>query len=608
MHVIATAGHVDHGKSALLRALTGMEPDRWALERQRGLTIDLGYAWMRLPSGESLAFVDVPGHARFVTNMLAGVGPVPAVLFVVAADGGWMPQSAEHLAAIDALGISRGLLVITRSDLADPRGAMAHALAHIRRSSLGDLRTVAVSAVTGAGLQELTNALGELAAAMPSPDPGAPVRIWVDRAFSITGSGTVVTGTLPAGTVSRGDELLITPEMRPVRVRGIQSLGRNAASVSGVARIALNLRGVDRADVARGMALIRPGQWTMARHVDLRITDGRTASEENIDLPGEITVHIGAARTPARVRILGSGLARLSLRDPLPLHVGERVLLRDPGAAREQAMPAGSRAPGSSWRGLFGAVVLDPNPPPLTRRGAAARSITELASWPDPPGATDLLRRRKLVRSAELRATGADGLPEPVAADWLADSQTWSQLASRLAELVTDHARTDPLAPGLPVDAARDALRLPDRRLVLALAATTESVALKGGVLTGKGGTSDLPAGLASAVASLLADLQARPFDAPESERLRELGLDKRDLAVAARYGALLRLTDQVVLAPDAGDRAARILSELEQPFTTSQARVALASTRRTVIPLLEHLDRQRITQRLPDDRRRIRP
>src|SRR5215831_6567383 len=251
MHVIATAGHVDHGKSALLRALTGMEPDRWALERQRGLTIDLGYAWMRLPSGESLAFVDVPGHARFVTNMLAGVGPVPAVLFVVSADGGWMPQSAEHLAAIDALGISRGILAITRSDLADPGRALAQARAQIRRSSLGDAPAVAVSAVTGAGLPELTGALGGLVDTMPGPDPAAPVRIWIDRAFSITGSGTVVTGTLPAGTVRRGDELLITPAMRAVRVRAVQSLGRAADDVRGVARVALNLRGVEVADVAR---------------------------------------------------------------------------------------------------------------------------------------------------------------------------------------------------------------------------------------------------------------------------------------------------------------------------------------------------------------------
>ncbi|MDR2986760.1 MAG: 50S ribosome-binding GTPase, partial [Nocardiopsaceae bacterium] len=180
MHVIATAGHVDHGKSALLRALTGMEPDRWAEEKRRGLTIDLGYAWMTLPSGERLAFVDVPGHARFVPNMLAGVGPVPAVLFIVAADGGWMPQSAEHLAAIDALGITRGLLVITRADLADPGDAMAQATEQLKRSSLGELPAVAVSAITGAGLADLTAALADLAGSLPPAEPSAPVRIWVD--------------------------------------------------------------------------------------------------------------------------------------------------------------------------------------------------------------------------------------------------------------------------------------------------------------------------------------------------------------------------------------------------------------------------------------------
>src|SRR5215831_368237 len=164
MRVIATAGHVDHGKSALLRVLTGMEPDRWEAERRRGMTIDLGYVWMSLPSGERLAFVDVPGHARFVPNMLAGVGQVPAVLFVVAADGGWMPQSAEHLAAIDALGISRGLLAVSRADLADPGPATRRAIEEIGRTSLGRVPAVAVSAVTGQGLPELVTALGDLAA------------------------------------------------------------------------------------------------------------------------------------------------------------------------------------------------------------------------------------------------------------------------------------------------------------------------------------------------------------------------------------------------------------------------------------------------------------
>ena len=223
MQVIATAGHVDHGKSALVRALTGMEPDRWAEEQRRGLTIDLGFAWMTLPGGERLAFVDVPGHERFVPNMLAGVGPVPAVLLVVAADGGWMPQSAEHLAAIDAIGIRHGLLAVTRCDLADPGPATRQALEHISGTSLGQVEAVPVSAVTGAGLPDLRAALARLAAALPVPDTAAPVRLWVDRSFSIRGSGTVVTGTLPAGTIRTGQELLLTPSMRAARIRGLES-------------------------------------------------------------------------------------------------------------------------------------------------------------------------------------------------------------------------------------------------------------------------------------------------------------------------------------------------------------------------------------------------
>ncbi len=403
MHVIATAGHVDHGKSALLRTLTGMEPDRWAEEKRRGMTIDLGYAWMTLPSGDRLAFVDVPGHARFVPNMLAGVGPVPAVLFVVAADGGWMPQSAEHLAAVDALGITSGLLVITRSDLADPGHARAQAAEQLKPSSLGEVRAVAVSAVTGAGLPELISALDDLASGLPPAPASAPVRIWVDRAFSITGSGTVVTGTLPAGTVRRGDELALTPAMRPVKVRALQSLGDTAAELTGVARAALNLRGIDLADVRRGMALIQPGRWVIARQVDVRL-----GHQQDDGLPATMTLHVGSARTPAKVRMLGSGHARLTLRDPVPLHVADRVLLRDPGAAASQDTPGAAAA---LWRGITGAVVLDLNPPPLTRRGAAAAATAELASWPDSPTAANLLKRRGLARSADLAAMGMTGLP-----------------------------------------------------------------------------------------------------------------------------------------------------------------------------------------------------
>ena len=255
MHVVATAGHVDHGKSTLVRALTGMEPDRWAQERQRGMTIDLGYAWAPLPSGQVLGFVDVPGHQRFIGNMLAGLGPAPAVLMVVAADEGWRRQSGEHLAAVDALGLTRGLLAVTRSDLADPAAATAQALEQLRGSSLGEVEAVAVSGTTGAGLPELRAALDRLVGRLPAPVLDGPVRLWVDRAFTVRGSGTVVTGTLGSGTVRTGDEVVLRG--RRVRVRGLQSLGQTYDEVSAVARVAVNLRGLIAARSSAAMPCSR---------------------------------------------------------------------------------------------------------------------------------------------------------------------------------------------------------------------------------------------------------------------------------------------------------------------------------------------------------------
>ena len=608
MQVIATAGHVDHGKSALVRALTGMEPDRWAEERRRGLTIDLGFAWTKLPGGEFVAFVDVPGHERFVPNMLAGVGPVAAVLFVVAADGGWMPQSAEHLAAIDAVGISHGLLAVTRSDLADPGPATREALDRISRTSLGAVPAVAVSAVTGAGLPDLRDALERLVAALPVPDPAAPVRLWVDRSFSIRGSGTVVTGTLPAGTVTAGGELLLTPSLRPVRIRALESMNEPVASATGVARVAVNLRGVPAGFPARGMALVEAGRWTLTKLLDVRLLPrdpdiplpGGTTPSSEMTLPLEMTLHIGSARTQARIRPLGppvlSPVARLTLRDPLPLHVGDRVLLRDPGSAAVT---------------ILGATVLDVAPPALARRGAAAAAGRELAAWPDPPSAADLLRRHGFLRAGALAAMGVPCGIAPMAGDWLADPDRWASLRRRLAEVVAAHARRDPLAIGMPPEAARAALGLPDRALVEALA--QGQVRLEDGYLRPPGppaardSAPSLPPRLAAAVKAVLADLADTPFLAPDAGRLRDLGLDPRAIAAAARAGLLLRVTEQIVLAPDAKAQAARILARLPQPFTTAEARQALGTTRRVAIPLLEYLDRAGITQRLPDDRRRLR-
>lgn len=625
MQVIATAGHVDHGKSTLVRALTGMEPDRWAEERRRGLTIDLGFAWLTLPSGDQVAFVDVPGHERFVPNMLAGVGSVPAVLFIVAADGGWMPQSAEHLAAVDALGISRGVLVVTRADLADPGPALRQALSEISRTSLGEVPAIAVSAVTGQGLPDLLDALGRLAASLPAADPAAAVRLWVDRAFSIRGSGTVVTGTLPAGTIRSRDELLLTPSMQPVRVRGIESLKESADQVSGVARVALNIRGADREPPARGMALVQPGRWTLTSVLDARLGSPEPGHPEPGQVTGgaarpprELTLHIGSARTTAAVRILGGSIARLTLREALPLHVGDRLLLRDPGSA-EMPQPAQPRSPGEQaarpqtrpgWPAIIGATVLDVTPPPLAARGAAAAAARQLGSWPARPTATDLLRRHRLLRASALRAMGMADHPAPVTGDWLADPAHWAALRRRLAESVAEHATRDPLAPGLPLEAARAALDLPDRRLAEAL--VTPPLTMQGGCIRHPSqprsdAVRTLPEWLTQAVRVLRGDLAAQPFLAPDAGRLRELGLDPRAIAAADRAGLLLRITEQIVLAPGADSEAVRLLARLPEPFTAAQARQVLGTTRRVAIPLLEYLDRAGVTQRLPDDRRRLR-
>jgi selenocysteine-specific elongation factor len=540
-----------------------------------------------------------------------------------------MPQSAEHLAAIDALRITRGVLAVTRSDLADPGPAIARAREVIGRSSLGEIPAVAVSAVTGQGLDELLGELTGLAAGLPEPDRESSVRIWVDRAFSITGAGTVVTGTLPAGLVSRGDELMLTPAQRTVRVRSLQSLGADVPDVAGVARIALNLRGIEADQVGRGMALVRPGEWTLTEVVDVRVS-GRSK------LPRLVTAHVGSARTQTRVRMLDEHLARLSLQEPLPLHVGDLVLLRDPGAAPARAEVEGQLDP-DEWPGLAGAVVLDVRPPGLGRRGAAAAAVRQLASWPDRPSAADLLRRHKLIRAADLAAMGLDvaegaggargrppaadtEFPEPAAPGWYADPGYVFEQSRKLADLAASHAAANPLAPGLPLDAARTALGLPDRQLTRAM--LSPAVKESAGLITISAdeaspadaaasgpapGASTLPAALTGPVAAILADLAASPFSAPDAARLSALGLDPRALAAAARHGALLRIADQLVLAPGADVAAGQVLAGLEQPFTAAQARAALNTTRRTLIPLLEYLDRQKITRRLPDDRREIR-
>ncbi|MER7429041.1 selenocysteine-specific translation elongation factor [Nonomuraea rubra] len=591
MYVIATAGHVDHGKSTLVRALTGIEPDRWAEERRRGMTIDLGFAWTTLPSGRRLAFVDVPGHERFVTNMLAGLGPVPAVMFVLAADQGWQAQSQEHWEAIEALRVERGLLVVTRCDLMDPAPAVEEARERVAWP------VVTVAGSTGEGLGELRAALDRMVAGLPVADARAPVRLWIDRAFTIRGAGTVVTGTLAAGRLRVGDVLVLDGER--VRVKGLQVTGEAVESVRGAARVAVNLRGVELERVSRGKALLTPGGWVETSVADVRLEMGAGSGEP----PREAVLHIGSASVPVRVRPFGPVHAaggacavRLVLARALPLRVGDRALLR------------------CSGRPITGVVVLDVLPSPLRGRGAGTRRAAELAPFAASdratarmPDAATVLGWRGMVRRSELVAMGLDPLdvqvamgldPRPLdvpgAGDWLVDAGRWKELGERLGAIVAEQ-------PGIPVDAARTALGLPARELVEALVRACPPLRVSDGRIDGD----RVPGAVAEAVGRLREELARAPYLAPEAARLPELGLTRQAVALAARAGLVLRLADGVVLLPGADVAAARVLARLPQPFTAGDARAALGTNRRVVIPLLEHLDRLRLTRRL-DERLRV--
>ena len=589
--MIATAGHVDHGKSTLVRALTGMEPDRWAEERRRGMTIDLGYAWTTLPSGEQIAFVDVPGHERFTTNMLAGVGPVPAVLLVIAADEGWAAQTDEHVRALDALGVRHGLVAVTRSDLADPSAAAEQARDRLAATTLAGIPAVSVSGSTGAGLQVLRAALDALVSELPPADSEARIRLWVDRSFTVRGSGTVVTGTLAAGTLRRGDLLELGDAT--VSVRALQRLGQPAEIVTAPARVAVNLRAIRHEDIRRGDALLTPGAWRPTSVVDARADGGC--------LPGHVVLHIGSVAVPATVRRLDSAsqahssVVRLTLGAPTPLQVGDRVLLRDPG--RHQI--------------LGGATVLDPAPPPLRRRGAARARAASLAADQGTPDAGAELARRGAASRELLRAIGVpveDPLPPGLvsAGSWLITETRWEEWRRALQAVI---ARRPPglLDTGMSHSDLARALQLEEAQLVAHLVRSCSDLEEIGGRVRRRGSAPALRPDLEQAVSRLVGSLEAEPFAAPEQQRLVALGLGRRELGAAAAARAILLLPGDIALLPTAPRLAAERLGSLPQPFTLSSARQALGTTRRVAVPLLEHLDRIGVTERVDGDLRRLR-
>lgn len=341
-HVISTAGHVDHGKSTLVRVLTGTDPDRFAEEKERGLTIDLGFASAKLPSGKVLSLIDVPGHIRFLKNMLAGVGAVDACLFIVDANEGWKPQTEEHLRILDLLGVEHGIIALTKIGLADKELvelAILEVEERVAGTFLEGAPIVPVDSIEEIGIEELRVALDEMIAVAPGAiDRGTP-RLWVDRAFSAKGSGTVVTGTLTGGRIRVDDELLLLPQRTPVRVRGLQSLHAERTKVGPGNRTAINLTGVSHDQLSRGDVLVRNSEWH-----ETTVFDGQlnvlASLDHDVSRRGAHLLYLGAGEHAVRIRILGnaispgeSGNIRIYLPHALPLLPGDRFVLRESGRA-----------------------------------------------------------------------------------------------------------------------------------------------------------------------------------------------------------------------------------------------------------------------------------
>jgi selenocysteine-specific elongation factor len=628
--VLATAGHVDHGKSALVKALTGTDPDRLPEEKTRGITIELGFAELILDQPNEQRFhigiVDVPGHEDFVRNMIAGVGSVDLALLVVAADDGWMPQTEEHLQILTYLGVQRAVIALTKSDLGKIDNGTTQIRERLRGTAFVNSKIVPTSIRTGEGIENLKRALAAEFATLPSPrDIGKP-RMFIDRAFTLRGIGTVVTGTLAGGTLRRGQTVVIQPQDLQARVRSIQSHGRDVEAAKSGMRTAINLPdtaiGTASAAIKRGDVITIADVAAATATLDVLLEKSSRLNRKDpaarpLRCGASVYVHHGTTRVPAKISFLetetlGIGeraIAQLRLASPILATLGDRFVIRDP----------------SEQRTIAGGIVLDPDGDRANFRNAAQMELLNKRAVA--PHDVDVCLQTELGRcgfaqtttllgksnfsaeeiSDELRRLEEQG-QIVVRGEMIARADRWRDLYRRASELIDSEHEQHPEKRGLELVDLRTALRDQSAQTFEALVSDLcANGFVRTATMMGRAShQAKLSPKLQSAAAKIRTALAAKPFDPPTRKEIAQ----DRDLQSALRFlidqGEVIEVSPDLTLLREAAEQMqSAIVAFISRngPATVSELRQELETSRRVLVPFLEHLDRSAVTQRNGDSR-----
>ena len=613
MFVLGTAGHIDHGKSVLVQALTGIDPDRLQEEKERGMTIDLGFAWLKLPSGREVGIVDVPGHERFIKNMLAGVGGIDIALLIVAANEGIMPQTREHLAILDLLKVPRGIVVVTKKDLVDEEILSLVKMEVeelISATVLAQAPIVAVSAMTGEGLDGLVSAIDQLLEkAEPRKDIGRP-RLAIDRVFTIAGSGTIVTGTLIDGSLSVGQEVEIVPAGLRSRLRGLQTHKSRINVASPGSRVAANLVGIATSQLQRGDVLTTPG-WlkptTMISASLELLPDVRRALRHN----ATVSFHSGSAETMAKVRLLEKDELRpgdatwvqLSLVKPEAVVAGDRFIIRSPTDT------------------LGGGKVIDVHAKRLRRyrpaiienlrvrdEGTAEDTIMALLETKQP------LELQKIMAQSNMSADEIQPVIESLVQQekvirigqgeryLLFTVAGWERLARKVADILQDYHHRFPSRAGMPKVELGSRLKLGGFSAAAWQRLLEERViAEDGGSVRLPGHSVQLTAAQQSKIDTFLRSLDQNPYS-PPGEDIPEPDL----LNLLIEQGKVVKVSDGIIFAtPAYNEMLAKVTTEIKTrgKITLAEVRDLFQTSRKYAQAFLEHLDSKKITRRVGDER-----